>query len=457
MTVDAPIATEQTAGTDSNTDKDYYAGHLGVIDQSNPVIASQDIVNSRGVLLAKQGSRIDLVTAKKLIQHRLTKPIESQIILSQSITVGCLQKSFNQLLKRYPDVNGIHVNLKFHQDFNYLLGSWRIQPVLAQKLTVFQERMPPEFEKALFSAWLSALLAREMGMDIQSQHAVMLGGLLHDYGFLHINPDVLHKTGELNSAEWRAIQSHTIIGKTLSETITDLDKRVPRIILEHHERSDGLGYPSGKHTTELDLLGQIVAMADSIQAIRAGKFAHTGRILRDLDPFLNMNTDVHTHRVYESACSILRKSGLVRTALPHCAGQDWLIKLHLRWQGLSKIVSFLETLTELVAAIDVGAPRGKLTRVFNRLLVITNQSGLLAPELGQWLTDLQQSKLEPAVQIELGDIELMLDELSWQIKNAKRAVDALFDAHPNPTLPAMITLKSMTNELINVLNVEAQN
>lgn len=457
MTSETTDVTEPATHTDSDSTKDYYASHLGVIDQKNPVVAMQDIVNDRGVLLAKKGSRIDLITSKKLIQHRLTKPVDSQVLLSQLITVNSLQECFGQMLKRYADVYSIHVNLKFHHDFDLLLRGWRMQPVLAQKLTVLQERMPPEFEKALFSAWLSSLLAKEMGLDTPSQHAVMLGGLLHDIGFLHIDPDIFHKSGELDAAEWRAIQSHTVIGKTLSEAVPNLDKRVSRIILEHHEQCDGLGYPSGKHTSELDILGQIVAMADSIQAIRVGKFAHTGRILRDLDPFLNMNTDVHTHRVYASACSILRKSGLVRAALPHCAGHDWLIKLHLRWLGLAKIASFLETLTELVAAIDVGVPKGKLTRVFNRLLVITNQSGLLAPEFGQWLLDLQQSKLEPAVQIELGDVELMLDELSWQIKNAKRAVDALFDAHPNPTLPAMMTLKSMTNELIEVLNVETQN
>lgn len=434
-------------------DHDHYATHLGAINGKNAVIAAQDILNERGVLLAKQGSRIDPALAQKLVQHRLTKPLDTQVELSQTITIEAIQKGFNTLLGRYTDVHSIHLNLKFQHDFDLLLRGWRPHPILAQKLTVFQDRMPIEFEKALFSAWFSALLAREMGLDVSKQRAVMLGGLLHDVGFLHIDPTVLHKVAELSPAEWRAIQSHTVIGKTMCASIPDLDDRVPRIILEHHERCDGLGYPTGKLEDNLDALGQIVAMADAIQAIRVGKFARTGRTLRDLDSFLNMNSDVHFRCTYTGACGILRKSALPRSALPHCANPGWVEQLHARWLGLAKVISFLETLSAIVARIDVGTQRAKLQRVFTRTLVITHQSGLLTPEIGQWLKELRDNHLDATVQIELGDIEFMLDELSWQLRNTKRAVTALFEESSHPVSTNLIALKTMTEELSNALDI----
>lgn len=434
-------------------DHDHYATHLGAINGTNAVIAAQDILNERGVLLAKKGSRIDPTVAQKLVQHRLTKPLETQVGLSQTITIEAIQKGFSTLLGRYTDVQSIHANLKFQHDFDLLLRGWRAHPILAQKLTVFQDRMPIEFEKALFSAWFSALLAREMGLDLSKQRAVMLGGLLHDVGFLHIDPAVFHKVAELSSAEWRAIQSHTVIGKMLCASIPDLDDRVPRIILEHHERCDGLGYPTGKLEDNLDVLGQIVAMADAIQAIRVGKFARTGRTLRDLDSFLNMNSEVHFRSTYAGACSILRKSALPRSALPHCMNSGWVEQLHARWLGLAKVISFLETLIAIVAKIDVGTQRAKLQRVFTQTLVITHQSGLLTPEMGRWLEHLRNSHLDAAVQVELGDIEFMLDELNWQLHNTKRAVTALFEESSDQTSANLIALKAMTEELSNVLEI----
>ena len=113
-----------------------------------------------------------------------------------------------------------------------------------------------------------------------------LGLILHDIGKLGIRPEIIHKPGKLTEAEWKIIKTHPRLGVELLPQ--DWSPLVKAVVLRHHERWDGSGYPDGKQGIEIHEMARIAAIADVFDAVTAERvFAsarppHEGvRIIRD--------------------------------------------------------------------------------------------------------------------------------------------------------------------------------
>ncbi len=397
----------------------HYVAHLVEVNKSNEVISTEDIVNSKGVLVVRKGSRIDGDAAQRVTQHKLLRPLEEQVQIKDGMDGPRILQHLHKLLDKYPDLRQIQTALRFEADCEYLLQERKLHNVLVQKITVQYQQQPDIFEKSLFCAWLSALVGREMRLDQETVHAVFIAGLMHDVGFLHIDPEIIHKTDTLTAAEWRAIQSHVVIGHIVLEKTAGIPARVARAVLEHHERCDGTGYPVGKHDTQLDVLGQIVGLADSLQAIRVNQFEACGRNLRDALPYLQLNATTHFYTVYQAISSILKKSGLDAT-VHNTHGSISAMASHLlnRAELLRRITVELAGLLELLPVFD-NKSRGKsLCKVVNSVLTMITTSGLAREELASWLKSIQDSPDESAMP-ELSEIELMQNEFYWQIKKMR--------------------------------------
>ena len=109
-------------------------------------------------------------------------------------------------------------------------------------------------------------IAEEMGLDVKEVKALRLSALLHDVGKIGISEAVLDKNGKLNDDEYQAIREHPVIGARIVGQISNSEDIVPGI-LDHHERYDGKGYPSGKKGREISLFGRIIAVADTFDAM----------------------------------------------------------------------------------------------------------------------------------------------------------------------------------------------
>src|SRR3569623_1739779 len=86
---------------------DHYAEHLAEVNKETDVVATEDIYNKHGVLVARRGARIDHGAAKRLAQHKLLRPIEEQVELKDSLDNRFLYESVGQLLKKYPDLGTV--------------------------------------------------------------------------------------------------------------------------------------------------------------------------------------------------------------------------------------------------------------------------------------------------------------------------------------------------------------
>jgi len=92
------------------------------------------------------------------------------------------------------------------------------------------------------------------------------GAMLHDIGKIGISDSILRKKAKLTAEEYRIIKTHPKIGAEIIRAVHFLRDVVP-VVLYHHERWDGKGYPSGLKEREIPLLARIVSIADAYQAL----------------------------------------------------------------------------------------------------------------------------------------------------------------------------------------------
>lgn len=95
---------------------------------------------------------------------------------------------------------------------------------------------------------------------------IRFAALVHDLGSFKIPIDVLVKPGKLTAAERLPVQSHPEVGHRILRGI-DFPWPIAEIVLQHHERSDGAGYPRGLGATAILIEAKVIAVADAMEAM----------------------------------------------------------------------------------------------------------------------------------------------------------------------------------------------
>jgi len=109
-------------------------------------------------------------------------------------------------------------------------------------------------------------MANELGWDETRREALEFGAILHDIGKLEVFIDILSKKEELTPEEWEVMRRHPEFGAHMIEKIDYLAPVVP-MILHHHERWDGSGYPGGLVGEEIPEEARLLAVIDSFDAM----------------------------------------------------------------------------------------------------------------------------------------------------------------------------------------------
>jgi len=115
-------------------------------------------------------------------------------------------------------------------------------------------------------AALATGIGIEMGLPQEEIERIRIAALLHDLGKIAIPGEILDKPSTLTDAEWQAIGEHPRIGQVILEQASNLREAIP-VVLHHHERFNGGGYPHGLRGNEIPLGARIVAVADAYHAM----------------------------------------------------------------------------------------------------------------------------------------------------------------------------------------------
>jgi putative nucleotidyltransferase with HDIG domain len=109
-------------------------------------------------------------------------------------------------------------------------------------------------------------IALEMEMDQDRFQGLRLASLVHDIGKINVPTEILSKPGALSDPEFDLIRTHSEAGYNILKNI-NFPWPISKIVLQHHERLDGSGYPTGLSGTEILLEARIIAVADVVEAM----------------------------------------------------------------------------------------------------------------------------------------------------------------------------------------------
>jgi len=115
-------------------------------------------------------------------------------------------------------------------------------------------------------AAMAVELGRELGLGQTELDGLRFAGLIHDIGKIKVPMDILNKPSRLSTAEFEIIKEHPRIGYQVIENIP-FPWDVPQIILSHHERWQGQGYPDGLVGDDIPFGARILAVADVIESV----------------------------------------------------------------------------------------------------------------------------------------------------------------------------------------------
>ena len=155
---------------------------------------------------------------------------------------------------------------------------------------------------------ISALIATEMGLDADTIDGIKLAAHIHDLGKIGVPAEILSRPGVLRPAEFELVKGHSRAGYEIVEGIA-FPWPVAQMILQHHERLDGSGYPDGLSGDEIFVGARIIAVADVVEAMATHR---PYRPARGIDAALQ-EIDTNRGRLYDpavvDACLRLHQGG----------------------------------------------------------------------------------------------------------------------------------------------------
>jgi PAS domain S-box-containing protein len=113
---------------------------------------------------------------------------------------------------------------------------------------------------------LACAIGKHVGLSEDRIEGLNLAGIVHDIGKIYIPAEILSKSGKLNEIEFAMIKMHPQAGYDILKGI-EFPWPIAQIVLQHHERMDGSGYPNGLHGEDIILEARILAVADVIEAM----------------------------------------------------------------------------------------------------------------------------------------------------------------------------------------------
>ena len=134
-------------------------------------------------------------------------------------------------------------------------------------------------------------IAKAMGFTEERAELIKSAGVLHDVGKISIPVQILSKPSKLNDFEYQVVKNHVEAGYNILKDV-NFALPVSDMIMEHHERLDGSGYPRGLKEDEISREGKILAVADVVEAMLSHRPYRPKKTMEDLKKELTENAGV---------------------------------------------------------------------------------------------------------------------------------------------------------------------
>lgn len=155
----------------------------------------------------------------------------------------------------------------------YRENKYLVQQLLDENIKIILERInncaPNVCLHCIYTAVYASVIAEKMGYADEMIQKITAGCLVHDLGKISVSPSILNKQGGLTAAELEIMRYHPQFGSL--QVINKFGKVVNDIVLMHHEKLDGSGYPSHFSGKEIPEYVQIATVADEFDALTSDR------------------------------------------------------------------------------------------------------------------------------------------------------------------------------------------
>jgi len=396
------------------TERNFYADHLVEINKTNAVITTSNICNNLGATVIPKGTNVTEDVANKIAKFKLDLPIELQVNLAVRISPNEL---FNDINKVQTKIFGSSNTMSATKELIRQCGLLNAFPLVSQKLTVFEERMPHKYTDTQGVAGFAVLIALKLGMSAASIEIIFAAAQMHDAGFLNINPDTAISLDSFSEDEKRAFYKEQLtLGKDFLDEVPHLPKAVGISVLAHQERKDGSGWPEGIIGDQNMLESQVVGLAVLLHEALSRNLKPRGFNSSHLIPIIEIQSESYNIDVYHAAVEMLRQ-GAHKTSqvIPNefmSSLAHYLVVLQrtlIHWFELAKSCS--QDMYE--AQNTKGEDRSLL--LISSLEQLYNNSGVWEEGIRTWLSEIANSmKPEECTEVEL--VALMFESLLQKLK-----------------------------------------
>jgi HD-GYP domain-containing protein (c-di-GMP phosphodiesterase class II) len=225
------------------------------------------VLLNRGVVL--RDSLIDRLRQIGCPAVYIDVPLAEGIVLPDMLKEETRAKSISQLRKAFDDVQtGQSLDLDAIKDtviniIDEVLANARI----LVNLTDIRTYDSYTFGHCVNVCVLSILTGHKLQLNELEMRDLAVGAILHDIGKVKVPKEVLQKPGPLTEEEFELVKKHTTHGFDILRHNNDLSILIAHIAYQHHERLQGQGYPRGLKDSQIHKYAQIVAVADSFDAM----------------------------------------------------------------------------------------------------------------------------------------------------------------------------------------------
>ncbi len=220
--------------------------------------------------------KMDGIEATAIIQSRYNIPVVYLTAYADEKTLerAKITEPFGYILKPFEDRD-------LHTTIEMALHKHKIEGMLKEKDEKLQRNLE-DTVMALASAvekrdpytaghqrrvtQLACAIAKEMGLSKDKIEGIRLAGIVHDTGKMLVPAEILSKPGKLTTIDFSMIKTHPEVGHDILKEI-NFPYPVAKIILQHHERLDGSGYPSGLSGEKILIEARVIGVADVVEAI----------------------------------------------------------------------------------------------------------------------------------------------------------------------------------------------
>lgn len=407
--------------------KEFYAEHLAEVNETNQVFLTENIYNQNGILIAAKGHKVSYNLAKKLVMHKLKRPVEHFIDIENKIDSHVLYMHISSAINERRDLLEIHGLNNLDKPLLAACKHYAQYPILVQKITVLATQLQQIYKRSIMGAWLALGIARQLEDDSINMKDAFLAALVRDIGYLHLPNITLAKKDKLSRTEENAVRCHPIVASLILNEVDSIPEYLSKAVAEHHERCDGAGYPNGSSANNLSLLGQVVAMADEAQHLCIDNSENHCQSMSDLSAFLGLNMNTHFESIYKASMGLVRDA---KTNNSDNLTESQLPKLLFNLISQTKI--FLLLNRSLKWSLDylhkkpMTVESKMVIRFGDNIQNALVQSGLLSEEHSRWLLHVDKTRLTAAI-TEMKAIEIMYQELYRQFEQVIKKLAQLVD------------------------------